>query len=278
MTAVSSNDSEKGGDPRYTLTPEERADVLELKASCDELGIKYDSIFELAKFCLVSSSIKNDEKRRADSLGRLKKRREFEKKHQLDKLDVFDCWKIMNKEMPDFSVACGKLGGKHCLGYTSTGTDPSFFKRVDNALEIVCKVEMMRYELAAADLEEAREGFYILSSMKGLKGSPLAAARMGVGLRVLFDKMNANRIKGIYVESPRALAMMGSMILNVLPKKIKSRVAIGNHLEDLKINTGNDFHANIPNNYTGGKFDQSVEDWMIERIEVLNETKRLVKL
>uniref|UniRef100_A0A7S3LLT9 CRAL-TRIO domain-containing protein n=1 Tax=Aplanochytrium stocchinoi TaxID=215587 RepID=A0A7S3LLT9_9STRA len=265
------------GDPRYTLTDFEREEVLALKTSCDEVGIDYDSIFELAKYCLVSSSIQDTKKRRADSLNRLKKKRAFEKKHDLESLEVFECVKILQENMPDWAVSCGKIGDKQCVGYSSGGTDPGFFKRVQNALEIVCKVEFTRYDLAAADLEEARRGFVVVGSMKGLKANPISAARMGISLKVLFDKMNANRIKNIYAESPRALAYFASMVLNVFPKKIRERVDIAGSISELKVAKGEGFYQNVPSVF-GGEYDMPVEDWIHERMDVLNETKRKVVL
>ena len=76
-----------------------------------------------------------------------------------------------------------------------------------DGFERLCLVEMTRYDLAAADLEEARRGFYVVSSGKVLKGSPLNHARMMMKLRVLFDKMNANRVKGIFFEAPSAVRL-----------------------------------------------------------------------
>ena len=83
--------------------------------------------------------------------------------------------------------------------------DGKFLSRVKDGFERLCLVEMTRYDLAAADLEEARRGFFVVSTGKVLKGNPLNHARMMMKLRALFDKMNANRVKGVFYEAPSSV-------------------------------------------------------------------------
>lgn len=101
---------------------------------------------------------------------------------------------------------CGQVNGKWVVGYDGADVDGKYLSRVKGGFEKLCLVEMTRYDLAAADLEEARRGFYIVSTGKVLKGNPLNHARMMMRLRVLFDKMNANRVKGIFYEAPNSVS------------------------------------------------------------------------
>lgn len=258
------------------MTAEEKEEVRHLKEACDVKNVKYRSTFELAKYCLVCSSVKDPKKRRAEAFSRLKKRRAFEEKHKLDDINLLEAVESMEENMPNWSVPCGKIDGKWCVGYTSQTANPSF---MNSNFQILCKVEMNRFDLAASDLEEARRGFYIIGTGKNLKGNPLKAARTAINLRVLFDKMHANRVKGIFYELPKSLAFLGNMILNVLPSKVKERVCVGKNLEEMRIHT--DFKEEYEQNVheeLGGLYSKSLYDWFKERLLHQSEADKRVEL
>lgn len=263
-------------DPRFTLTAFEREEVTHLKHACDEEGIPYTSIFELAKYCLVSSSIKNAEKRREDSLNRLRKRHQFEQKHGLVEMDLMKCVEELEENMPGWAISCGQIQGKWCVGYTSETANPSYMQ---NAFKTICKVEMSRFDLAASDLEEARRGFFIVGTGKGLKANPFRCMRVAINLRVLFDRMHANRVKGIYYEVPQAIAMISSLFLAVVPSKIKDRITLGNSLKDMSLVKTNkdEYKKNVPDKL-GGEYCQSLKDWFSERLAHRRQAEELVTL
>lgn len=227
---ASLSDFEREDDPRYTLTAEEKEEVIALKKRCDEDGVMYRSVFELAKFCFVASCLPTPEKRLEESFSRIKKKRAFEAKHNLDELDLLTCVKELQENLPDWAISCGKVNNKWCVGYTSHSANLTYMKA---AFKTICKVELARFDLAASDLEEARNGFYIVGSGHGLRPNPLKAIRVASSLRCLFDKMNANRVKGIYYEVPRPIALVSSLFLSVLPSKLKERIRLSKNLNDM---------------------------------------------
>lgn len=103
MTVLGSTaEMDIGTDPRYTLTDDEHFHVLRLKELCDKEGVSYNSIFELAKYSFVNTSIKNANKRLKESFHRLKKKREFEAKHSLHELDLFESLEVVEEGMPNW--------------------------------------------------------------------------------------------------------------------------------------------------------------------------------
>lgn len=127
----------KENDPRFTLTPEEREEVIILKDRCDRENIRYRSVFELAKYCLVCSSIGNTQKRRDEAFSRIKKLRFFETKHQLEEVNLMEAVETLEEHMPQWAVACGKIDQKWCVGYGSGSVNPSFMNK---NFRTICKV------------------------------------------------------------------------------------------------------------------------------------------
>lgn len=138
---------------------------------------------------------------------------------------------------------------------------------------------MNRFDLAASDLEEARRGFLIVGTVKNIKANPLKCAKAAVNLRVLFDKMHANRIKGLHFELPRAISLVSNIILNVLPAKIRERLSVGKKLASMKIYAENqhDFDTNVPK-LLGGAYDTGLQDWFRERLAHQSEADKRVAL
>ena len=110
MTVVmDTSETDGSADPRYTLTDDEHYHVLRLKELCDKEDVAYKSIFELAKFSLVNTSIKNANKRLKESFNRMRKKREFEKKYGLNELDLFESLAVVEEGMPNWYVSYGVL-------------------------------------------------------------------------------------------------------------------------------------------------------------------------
>lgn len=264
------------GDPRYTLTPEEKIEVQALKNKCDEENIEYVSIFELAKYCMVSSSIKNVNKRREDSFNRIKKKRQFEKKHALTQLDLFKCIDELEENLPQWAISCGKINGKWCVGYTSEASNPDYMMK---SLNTIFKVEMARFDLAASDLEEARNGLYIIGTGKDLKASPLRCMRAAVKMKALFDKMHSNRIKGIFYEAPRPIVLISNLFLSVVPKTVRERIKLTGSLQSLRFWDEHkaEMEAALPEKL-GGTHKQQLREWFDERMDARRVTDSRVRL
>lgn len=278
MTVV--HDSSEGdtvADPRYTLTDDEHYHVLRLKELCDKEGVAYKSIFELAKYSLVCTSVKNANKRLKESFNRLRKKREFERKYKLDELDLFESLEVVEEGMPNWIQNCGMLDGKWVVGYDGADVDGKFLSRVKDGFERLCLVEMTRYDLAAADLEEARQGFYVVSTGKVLKGNPLNHARMMMKLRVLFDKMNANRVKGIFYEAPNSLSFLFGTVIKIMPAKIRDRIHVSSKFANMEVQ-GKKISVTNFSTRLGGKYNMSTKQWMELRKEKYATSEAEVEL
>lgn len=263
-------------DPRYTLSDIERNDVISLKEKCDKEGVSYSSIFELAKYCLVTSSIKDEAKRRTESFDRIKMKRVFEEKYKLDELDIFEVIEEIQDNIPDWAISCGKINEKWCVGYTSKSSNPDYMNK---EYVKIFKLELTRFDLAASDLEEARKGFYIFGTSKDLKANSLKSVRTAVKLKPLFSRMNANRVKGVFYEAPAAIVMLSSIFLSVVPKTVRERMNLVKSLKDCKF--GKDHAAELVENLPkdlGGEYEKSLEQWFRERIEVRKTTDEKVML
>ena len=168
------------------------------------------------------------------------------------------------------------------IGHSSENRTLTSFRILDG-FQIICKVESTRYDSTAADLGEGRNEFLIVETAKDLKASPFASARMAANLRVLYDKMNANRIKGIFFEVPHTISVISNLFLNILPKKIKQRVSVGSNLRDLKALKQPEMKemikSNLPTKLGGdGSWNVSLEEWFRERLEHRNRSDQLVNL
>eukprot|EP00924_Labyrinthula_sp_SR-Ha-C_P016041 maker-scaffold_4-snap-gene-17.50-mRNA-1 protein AED:0.07 eAED:0.07 QI:86/0/0.5/0.5/0/0/2/197/272 len=268
-------------DPRYTLTEEELSVVRSLKDVCLKENVKFRSIFELAKYTLVTSSIKNPEKRLQESLSRLKSKRAFEEKYKLDELNLIDCADRIQTAMPDWAIPCGKINDKQVLGYTAYSSKSSFFKE-KGSFEAICKLEFSRYELAAANLEEARQGFYLLGVTKDLPENPLKFLKPVLSLRVLFTKMHANRVKGLFWEVKGLVGTFASSFSKVVPKHLKERLCVGKDFDGLMKKFSLDeeeLKDKLPGVIIdGGRYEQSLVSWIKEREEQFKKSVSMVTL
>lgn len=273
---MSLDELETEDDPRYTLTKDEEVEVVALKERCDEEGVQYLSIFELAKYCFVSSSIKDEKKRRDDSFQRIKKKRLFETKHKLMELDLLESVAELQENIPDWAISCGKVNDKWCIGYTSAGVNLEYMAK---AIRVVYKVELNRYDLGAADLEEARKGFYIMGTSLDLKVNPLRSVRLAVKLKAILGKMNANRVKGIYLEAPKSVIFFSNIFLAIMPKTIKDRIKLISSLKSCKAlqEFESELETALPPKL-GGTYEQTLKDWFEERLAARKTTDLLVKL
>lgn len=268
--------SMSSSDIRFSLTEEESIEVRALRDRCDKEGIEYRSIFELAKYCLVSTSISNTQNRREDSFQRIKSKRKFEKENCLNDVDLFDAIDDLEKNIPEWAIPCGKVNEKWCVGYTSGSAKPNYL--IKNS-RTVFKVELARFDLAAADLEEARRGFYIVGTSKDLNASPLKSIRAAIKLKPLMGKMNANRVKGVYYEAPKTIVLLSNMFLSVIPKRIKERINLVRNLKTSKLWT--DYPEEMQENLhtkLGGDYKVNLVDWFKQRLEVREESDQKVKL
>lgn len=267
----------EAADARYTLTEEEREHVIRLKEECDKNEVTYKSVFELAKYSFVASSIENPQKRLKESFSRIKRKREFEKKHKLHEYDLYESLDIVQQGMPNWMQMCGELDGKWTIGYSGKDVDGKFCYRNKNWFEHICVVEFSRYDLGAADLEEARKGMYIVVANKTLKGNPLNHARMIMRLRVLFDKMNANRVKGLYAELPTSLGWVANTVLRVMPSKIQERIRIASKFEKFDSFSAKEATNNLPESF-GGSYTMDARKWFEMRSKCYQESEARVEL
>lgn len=210
---------------RHCLTDSEKVAVKALKEACDKEGVYYRHIFDLAKYVLVTHSMAKDSNPKAAqirlkaSLRRLKKRQAWLEKKGIKSLDARKAFCEFYSEYPEYintSYATDKEG-RVVVGMNQT-------KHPSSASQQMLAAELFRFDLGAADMDEARRGLCLVQVGE-------ANLKMGYryllflrGVKDLIHDMHSNRFKQILVELPPFLAMILEAAKVMLPAKIASRV------------------------------------------------------
>jgi hypothetical protein len=181
MTNAATSSPHDGDDMRYRFTDAERIAVTELKEACDREGVQYKNLFDLAKYVLVSHSVAKDSNPKAaeirlkEALKRIRKRNKWMEKKGLHGINPRDAFSEIYKEHPAYFIsdyASDKEGRvvsavewpSHPLDYMlASPTNYSTF----------LASELFKWDLAAANMEEARRGICIVFLCHGrmsLKG------------------------------------------------------------------------------------------------------------
>ena len=149
--------------------------VIALKKSCDEETAAYNSIFELAKYVLVSHSSVSDSdpkakhKRTQIALKRIKKRNSWSKKLQMENIDPHAALVEIEKECPAYFVNqyTTDTEGRVVVAYHNAFAPLDFVTSGNENVAKYLAAEQYRLDLAAADMEEARRGISMVSITDG---------------------------------------------------------------------------------------------------------------
>jgi hypothetical protein len=271
------NGDDVDDDPRFTLTPWERESVIRLKNACDAEGIAYKSIFELAKYVLVTRSMANDHNSHRDqirlnaALKRIKKRRAWEAKIGFDAIDPVAAIEEVDKVAPEYFVNHYIKDTEGCVLHCNFPVhSPLSYMNAshENATKVIV-AEQYRSELCAADMVEARIGIAMLSLSddKLNIASSAHCLRFLKKIRVNLKDMHCHRMKRIYAEVPGFCSHLVRPALALLPGKIARRVIVAKNLEELE--------RHVAERAPQGK---AVLEWVSERQSIMNETLEKLKL
>lgn len=259
-------------DPRYTLTPWERESVKQLKDACEEHGVTYKSIFELAKYVLVSKSVakdkdpKADAKRLKEALERITRKRQWEKDMGIDQLDISDVY----QELYDAAPGYGLFNYRHdreghaIVSYQFAYAPSKYVCESQENADKGVMVAQKKMDLAAADMEEARRGIALVGICDGKVGmtEALNYVRMLKACKGATGEMNATRVRRVYVQAPSVLVKMVNVAKMLLNKKLRDRLVLFSTVpaleKKLKIDTE--------------QRDLTAQDWFKERTKIYNET------
>lgn len=230
-------------DMRFTLTEEERESVLLLKAACEEEDVQYKSLFELAKYVLVSKSSVPDSDSKAETkrcriaLERMKKMRAWEKKYGLDRINPLAAMEEAEALSPEYFVndyVKDRDEGRVVVGHAPSRGN--WIHASKEKLAVWFAQEVWRIDLAAADLEEARKGIAIVVRW-GTDGFSLKKAvkyiRDFTRCKDVLQSMHNHRIKRIYVQVSPLASKFVNIVKNFLPNKIASRVVVISTIAEL---------------------------------------------
>ncbi|CAB9501028.1 expressed unknown protein [Seminavis robusta] len=243
-TALTTAVQPLGGHMRFELTDEEREEIIALKKACESEGIKYRSIFELAKYCLVvrsqvdSNDPKAAEKRTALALKRMKKRRTWEANHGMSKIDNMEAIKEIEKDAPGFFVVryAKDMEGHPVVGHHHAYSPYKYMFTGKQNLGKYLAAEQYRLDLGAADMEEARTGIAVVSvadEMWGLTGA-YRYLRVITKAKDNCNDMHPNRIRRVYSEIPVFGHHLVETCKAMLPKKIADRIVIHSSVAQLE--------------------------------------------
>jgi hypothetical protein len=261
---------------KHSLTDWERASVVRLKRACEEQNIAYKSVFELAKYVLVTRSVCKDNDKHADqkrlqaALQRIRKLRTLEKTMGLDSIDPLSAVDEIHQHSPGFYNTNYKQDKEghwivaHCYEYP-----PSDFVLASYAnCAKFLKVDLHRMELAAADMEEARRGMAVVTLADGNMTLPKAIkyGRMVLHVKEFMSELHSSRIRKIYSQVPSIISHLINPAKKVLPKKIVERIKVVPRIADL-------------DKYLVKESQEvSLRDWIVQRAAVYNETVEKLKL
>ena len=241
---VHSNESPGEDSMRFTLTEEEKEEVLALKKACENDSVAYRSVFELAKYCLTVRSLVEDgsegaaKKRTKLALQRLKKRRKWESEYNMDQIDNMEALKEIDKAAPGFFVVrySRDKEGHNVVGHHMAYAPYDFMFASKENLGKYLAAEQWRLDLGAADLQEARKGIAVVSVADGLWGIEGAYRYLRVLTKANdnVNDMHPNRVRRVYTEIP----VFGHHLIEggkrLLPKKIQSRIIVHHTIEHLE--------------------------------------------
>jgi hypothetical protein len=261
---------------RFQFTESERRAVVALKKACDTEGIAYTSLFELAKYVLVSHSAADDstpdaaEIRLDSALKRIRKRNDWLIKRGLENLNFHEALIEMDKQCPGYFVNryTKDREGRVVVAHLHACAPTSFALSSKKNLATYFAAELYRFDLSAADMEEARKGIAVVGvtdgkySLKAVMKYLRLFPKTSEGLQ----NMHPHRVRKIYSQLPCIFAHLVEPLLNFLPKKLASRVNVVESMEEL--------HAQV----MGCKEDISVHEWALQRKKIYEETLEKLSL
>lgn len=269
---------------KHTLTEWERENVIRLKEACDEEGIKYNSIFELAKFVLVTKSVAKDGDKNADkkrtkaALKRITKRREWEASLvAFDTMDPLVAIQAIEEDSPGFmfAIRAPDKDGRNVVGIDTSNAPFEFTAASPENATMFFVAEQYRLDLAAADLEEARRGIALMPVTNG----KMTSGRALTFLRHLtkfgnqnVKEMHSHRVKKIYAEVPSLFVPLVGVAKKALPSKIADRISITGNVDKLM----EKYFEGAQDGEEGLLLDPYT--WAADRQRVFEETVNMVTL
>lgn len=265
-------------DARFTLTEWERESVERLKDECDKHSVEYKSLFELAKYVLVvQSSVegnaeKDEQKRLSLAFERIKGRREWEKRIGIDKEDPLEALLQYEVLSPGFLIfAFDKDHENHAiLAYSKFHCNPKAIK--ENKASAYAGF-LCWYDLAAADMEEARRGLAIATMARQTENMTNKTTRLWnyvnacAAMKDVMKPIHNHRVRRIYSTAPITTRVFIDMIKKILPRKLKDRIQTFASQEDLEEVL-----------YPCEKGDRSLSQWVAERSAIFQETVEKLSL
>eukprot|EP00511_Aplanochytrium_stocchinoi_P010180 CAMPEP_0204868634 /NCGR_PEP_ID=MMETSP1348-20121228/27363_1 /ASSEMBLY_ACC=CAM_ASM_000700 /TAXON_ID=215587 /ORGANISM="Aplanochytrium stocchinoi, Strain GSBS06" /LENGTH=288 /DNA_ID=CAMNT_0052021657 /DNA_START=122 /DNA_END=985 /DNA_ORIENTATION=+ len=246
-------------DPRFTFTDEEFKCILQLKDMCATEGVKYNSIFELAKYQIGVWS-DGPSKRIENAFKNLKKRREFEQKHsRMFSHDLVDSINMMVDNFPDFYAASGLVQSN--LRHVAVNVGDLDFKRVISDEAIMDKMALFYLEvtrLCTIDLEELRRGMGVITDYRGVGFYNMYPCLKFLKslTELTAGPTHATRLKKVSVLMPPALSKFVNLGIAIAPKKLRSRISLGYNLDNFKELD----LSQVPLHY-GGSFEMHTQEW-----------------
>lgn len=267
---------ELGDDPRYTLTEQERAEVVALKRACDGHNVAYESIFELAKFAMVVSSLPASDRLIA-GFGRIMFRREFEQEHGIASISHQDIVSYFVDVVPGWALPGGKTrDGLQILSFDNVALTEDNSWAADKTLVYAALFELS--SLAAVDLEEARRGFVNIHNVWGLgllRGGKIASLLYNNFRDFGTSPMHTSRVKRNYIAMPMILNGIVNLFLRTQPQVIHDRTIAARHIPTKGPN-GIDKDQLAP--ALGGTLAEGFPEYMQRRKRAFDESTRRVQL
>jgi len=228
---------------KFTLTEQERKAVVALKHACDEQGIYYTNLFELAKYVLATHSMADDANPKADeirlqtALRRMKKRNAWMKKYNLLDIDPLAALVELDEQCPGFAINRYKTDqeGRVVVAHHHAYAPLDFINAKKQNFAKYLAAEQFRLNLAAADLEEARRGAAMVSVTEGqiTMARAMRYVRFVVKGQENMKDMHCHRMKQIYAQVPSFLLHLAVPVKLLLPAKIAARIHIVGTMEEL---------------------------------------------
>ena len=268
-----------GESMRFKLSEQEREEVVALKKSCEDNGVLYRSIFELAKYSLVVRSLVKESdtkaaaKRTELALKRLKTRRKWEEKHGMKDIDNLQALKEVDAAAPGFFVVRYPKDnqGHNVVAHHFAYAPYKYMFASKENLGKYLACEQWRLDLGAADMEEARKGIAIVSIADGMwgLGGAYRYLRVLTKARDNCNDMHPNRVRHVYAEIPTFGHHLIEGGKKMLPQKIASRIEVHHTLPDLEKDLCKADPKTDP---------QNIIDWAMQRNAVYEESVRKVTL
>ena len=248
---------------KYIFTEQERYDTIILKEECDREGIAYDSIFELAKYNMVTSSLSTKKKRLENALKRIKANRKISTKYHFDNHTINDIYSfipMLNDTGYDIKFGYNPKKKRHIIyiGYKNIKVFTKFISSKENFDKFI-KMIFFLYDLCCIDLEEARNGMECCFDFEqATLFNSLSYLKLIYSTKFTMDETHPYRFKTIHILNiNNALTKIVNTTIKIFPKKIRDRFHFCKSIEGLN--------------------DDSIIEWIKERYLKIQENNNIIR-